>query len=115
MLLIRKAAWPLREVVNNLEKDEPLINSAVKPYLRDLWTHIITIIDNVETYRDITNGLMDIYLSNVSIKTNEIMKVLTIISTIFIPLTFLTGVYGMNFRRICRNSTEHGRIPRSGA
>jgi magnesium transporter len=95
---VSKAAWPLREVASSLSKEEvSRIDPAVKPYLRDLYDHIVTVLENVEHFRERTTGIRDIYLSSVSIRMNGIMKVLTIISTIFMPLTFITGVYGMNF------------------
>ena len=101
ILSMRKAVWPLREVVNRLEKFEStLIHNATKPYLADVYDHTIQIIDTVETIRDITSGLLDIYLSNISNSMNSVMKVLTIIATIFIPLTFIAGVYGMNFQNM---------------
>ncbi len=96
-----RSVWPLREVVNRLEKFEStLIHNATKPYLADVYDHTIQIIDTVETIRDITSGLLDIYLSNISNSMNSVMKVLTIIATIFIPLTFIAGVYGMNFQNM---------------
>lgn len=99
MIFLRKAVWPLRELVNNLERSESdLINESTGIYLRDVHDHVIRVIDTVETFRDLLSGMMDIYLSSVSNKMNEVMKVLTIISTIFIPVTFIAGVYGMNFK-----------------
>ncbi len=99
MILLRKAAWPLREVVNALEKsDSELIRPATKLFLRDLYDHAIHIVDSVETYREMLSGMIDIYLSSVSNRMNQVMRVLTIIATIFMPLTFLAGIYGMNFR-----------------
>jgi magnesium transporter len=98
-ILIRRAVWPLREVVSNLEKsDSPLVKEGTFLYLRDVYDHITIIMDSIETYRDILSGILDIYLSSISNRLNEVMKVLTIIATIFIPLTFLAGVYGMNFK-----------------
>lgn len=98
LLVVRKAVWPLREVVSGLEREgSELIDEKTIPFLRDLYEHLIQIIDTVEIYRDSVSGLLDLYLSSVSQRTNEIMKVLTIMATIFIPLTFLVGVYGMNF------------------
>lgn len=98
MITIRRAVWPLREVINSLEKDESeLISHSTQPYLRDLYDHIVQLIDTNENYREMTAGMMDIYLSSISNKLNEIMKVLTIISTFFIPLNFIAGLYGMNF------------------
>jgi len=99
MIYLRKSVWPLREVIGGLERIEsPLIHKATKIYLRDLYDHTIQIMDTVETFRDMLSGMLDVYLSSVSNKLNEVMKVLTIIATIFIPLTFIAGVYGMNFR-----------------
>ena len=98
LMVVRKAVWPLREVVSGLEREgSELIDERTIPFLRDLYEHLIQIIDTVEIYRDSVSGLLDLYLSSVSQRTNEIMKVLTVVATIFIPLTFLVGVYGMNF------------------
>ncbi len=97
-LLLRKAVWPLRELISQLERsDISIIKKKTRPFLRDLYDHTIQVIDTVETNRDMTAGLLELYLSTMSNKTNEVMKVLTIIATIFIPLTFIAGVYGMNF------------------
>lgn len=97
--LLRRSVWPLREVVAFIEKTESkLIKKESQVYFRDVYEHTIQTIENVENYRDTLSGLLDIYLSSLSNKMNEIMKVLTIIATIFIPLTFITGVYGMNFK-----------------
>jgi magnesium transporter len=98
LIAMRKAVWPLREVVGGLERSEsPLIRDTIGVYLRDLYEHVIQVIDSVETLRDTVSGLLDMYMSSVSNRMNEVMKVLTIIATIFIPLGFLAGVYGMNF------------------
>src|SRR6056297_376704 len=98
MIFLRKSVWPLREVINGLEKsDTKFINSSVKLYLRDVYDHTIQVIETVETIRDMLGGMLDIYLSSISNKMNEVMQVLTIIATIFIPLTFIAGIYGMNF------------------
>ena len=98
LIYMRKAVWPLREVIGGLERVESeFIHDSTRVYLRDLYEHAIQVIDTVETFRDMVSGLLDIYLSSVSNKMNEVMKVLTIIATIFIPLGFLAGVYGMNF------------------
>jgi magnesium transporter len=95
---LRRAIWPLREVFNALYRDPvPLITADTRLYFRDCYDHTIQIIDLVETYREMASDLTDVYLSSVSQKMNEIMKVLTIIATIFIPLTFIVGIYGMNF------------------
>jgi magnesium transporter len=98
MIFLRKSVWPLREVVSRLERGEsPLIKEATGIYLRDVYDHTIQVIDTIETYRDMLSGMLDIYLSSISNRMNQVMKVLTIIATIFIPLTFVAGIYGMNF------------------
>jgi magnesium transporter len=97
---LRKSVWPLRELINNKERCETeLIKASTDIFLRDLYDHTVRVIDTVETFRDLLSGMMDIYLSSVSNKMNEVMKVLTIITTIFVPGTFIVGVYGMNFAR----------------
>ncbi|MBI4540106.1 MAG: magnesium/cobalt transporter CorA [Gemmatimonadetes bacterium] len=99
ILLLRKSVWPLREVVSGLERSESrLITKATRVFVRDLYDHTVQVIETVEAVRDTVAGMTDLYLSAVSNRMNEIMKVLTIMATIFIPLTFLAGVYGMNFR-----------------
>jgi len=99
MIFLRKSIWPLREVISGLERGESsLIKETTVIYLRDVYDHTIQVIDTVETFKDMLSGILDVYLSSISNKMNEVMKVLTIIATIFIPLTFLAGVYGMNFR-----------------
>jgi magnesium transporter len=99
MIYLRKSAWPLREVINGMERlDTPLVKATTDVYLRDVYDHIVQIIDTMETSRDILSGMLETYLSSVSNRMNEVMKVLTIIATIFIPLTFIVGVYGMNFK-----------------
>jgi magnesium transporter len=96
---VKKSIWPAREVLNQLQySDHILINEETKIYFRNIYDHTIQIIETLESLRDLTSGMMDLYLSTVSYKMNEIMKVLTIFSTIFIPLTFFAGVYGMNFK-----------------
>lgn len=98
MLFLRKSVWPLREVVSIMERGESeLIKESTRIYLRDVYDHTIQVIDTIETFRDMLSGMLDLYLSSISNKTNEIMRVLTIIATIFIPLTFIAGLYGMNF------------------
>lgn len=98
MILLRKSVWPLREVIGALQRVEsPLVQETTDIFLRDVYDHTIQVIDTVETFRDLLAGMLDLYLSSVSNRMNEIMKVLTIIATIFIPLTFLAGVWGMNF------------------
>ncbi len=95
---LRRSVWPLREIVGGLERGEsPLIKETTGIFLRDLYDHTIQVVDTIETFRDMVSGMLDIYLSSISNKMNEVMKVLTIIATIFIPITFVAGIYGMNF------------------
>lgn len=99
--LLRKAIWPMREVISGFRRSEShLVQDATKIYLHDVYDHTIQAIDTIESFRDITGGMLDIYLSNISQKMNEVMKVLTVVATIFVPLTFLAGIYGMNFEYI---------------
>ena len=101
MVELRKAVWPLREVIANLERVEsPIVRKDTLIFLRNVYGHTIEIIETIESFRDIMAGMIDIYLSSLSMKLNEVMKVLTIIATIFIPLTFVVGIYGMNFRHM---------------
>ena len=98
MISLRKSIWPLRELTGGLQKSEsPLIDETTDLYLRDVYDHTIQIIDTIESFRDMVSGLLDIYLSSLSNRMNSVMKVLTIIATLFIPLTFVAGIYGMNF------------------
>lgn len=98
IILLRRAIWPQREVINQLLRDEDsIIGEAVRVYLRDCYDHTVQIMDMIESYRDTGASLHDLYLSSASMRMNEIMRVLTVIATIFIPLTFIAGVYGMNF------------------
>lgn len=99
MIMLRKSVWPLREVINSLIRDEEidLISDSIYFYLKDLYDHTIQVIDTIETFRDIISGMLDIYLSSMNNRMNEVMKVLTIFAAIFIPLTFIAGLYGMNF------------------
>lgn len=95
---IRRFIWPVRDLINSLMHEETgLVTKGTKVYLRDCYDHTVQLMDLVESYRDVLSGLMELYLSSVGIRTNEIMRVLTVISSIFIPLTFIAGVYGMNF------------------
>jgi magnesium transporter len=95
---IRRAIWPQREVLGRLMRDETgLVATRTKPFFRDCYDHTVIMVDILETFREATRNIMDIYLSSISIRTNEVMRVLTVISSIFIPLTFIAGVYGMNF------------------
>ena len=98
MIILRKTIWPMREVINQFMRLEPpLVETSTQVYMHDVYDHTIQTIDIIEGFRDIVSGLMDIYLSNINIRTNEIMRVLTIVSTIFVPMTFITSLYGMNF------------------
>ena len=98
LLVLRRAVWPVREMVAAMGRsDSPLITANTKIFLRDVYDHAVQVIDAVESLRDVVNSLSDLYISHLSMRTNEIMKVLTIMATIFIPLTFVVGVYGMNF------------------
>jgi magnesium transporter len=98
MIFFRKQVWPLREILSSLSKREmDLITESTIVFLRDVYDHTIQVIDTIESYRDVLSGMVDIYLSTMSNRMNEVMKVLTIIATIFIPVTFVAGIYGMNF------------------
>jgi magnesium transporter len=109
IIALRKNIWPLREVVNNfLKTDSDLVSSHTKPYLQDLYDHTIQIIDTIESYRDIIAGVQDLYLSVVNNKMNEVMKVLALISTIFMPMTLVAGIYGMNFKNMPELETTWG-------
>lgn len=99
LIFLHNAVWPLREAVNALGKHESsLIRETTVPYLRDVYDHVIHVIDSVDIYREMITGMLDMYLSSVSNRLNEVMKVLTAISLIFMPITFIVGVYGMNFK-----------------
>jgi magnesium transporter len=98
VIFFRKQVWPIRELLNRLVKEEsPLIDKSVDVFISDVYDHTIQIIDTIESFRDLMAGLLDIYLSTISNRMNAIMKMLTIMATIFIPLTFIAGIYGMNF------------------
>jgi len=100
LVLLRRSLWPHRDVVNQiLRNDDDLIQQETLIYLRDCYDHTIQVMDLLETYRDMASSILDIYLSSVSNRMNDVMRVLTVIATIFIPLTFIVGVYGMNFDR----------------
>jgi magnesium transporter len=108
-IYLRKAIWPMREALNNLENlESDLICKETRVYLRNLYDHVIQLIDTIETLRDVLTGLFDIYLSAVSNRMNEVMKVLTIIATIFIPITFVAGLYGMNFEGMPELKWKYG-------
>jgi magnesium transporter len=98
MILLRRSLWPQREVVSQLLRDvDGWISESTHIYLRDCYDHTVQIMDLVESYRDMSASLLDIYMSSASMRLNDVMRVLTVIATIFIPLTFITGLYGMNF------------------
>ena len=99
MIFLRKYVWPLRELIGAMARGEmSLISESTAVYLRDVYDHTIQVIDTIESFRDVLSGMLDLYLSTISNRMNEVMKVLTIIATIFIPLTFIAGIYGMNFK-----------------
>jgi len=98
LLSFRKVAWPAREAISSLSRgDIPQVDDENEKYFRDIYDHLVQVVDLIETYRDLTGGSRDIYLNAVSQSTNDVMKTLTVVATIFIPLTFVAGVYGMNF------------------
>jgi magnesium transporter len=98
LLFVRRAVWPVREMVGLMQRGETdLIHETTKLYLRDVSDHTVQVIDTLETFREMTTGMLDVYLSSISHRLNSVMKVLTIIATIFMPLTFIAGIYGMNF------------------
>ncbi|MBD3260609.1 MAG: magnesium/cobalt transporter CorA [Candidatus Altiarchaeales archaeon] len=109
IISLRRSIWPLREVISGLERSEsPLIKKSTGIYFRDVYDHTIQVIDTIESYRDIVSGMLDTYLSSLSNRMNEVMKTLTIIATIFIPLTFIAGVYGMNFKHMPELDYRYG-------
>ncbi len=101
MVMLRRMTWPVREIITRLERDEsPIFGEAISPFLRDLQDHIMHVGDTVDAFRDILSGLQDLYMSSISNRLNDVMKVLTIFASIFVPLTFIAGVYGMNFEHM---------------
>jgi len=109
IIFLRKAVWPLREAISFLERgDSALLNESTRLYFRDVYDHTVQVIDTVETYRDLLSGMLELYLSSLGNRTNEIMKFLTIVGTIFLPLTFLVGVYGMNFKHMPELEWHYG-------
>ncbi len=116
LIYLRKATWPVREVISGLERGESkLVHKNTKVYLKDIYDHTVQVIDTIETFRDISSGILDIYFSGISNKLNEVIKVLTIMGTIFIPLTFITGVYGMNFSYLPELNWRYGYFLALGA
>ena len=109
LLLFRRAAWPIRELMTALTRDgSDRFDPATMPYLRDAADHATQIVEVLESYRELAAGFVDVYLSSVANRTNEVMRVLTILATIFIPLTFIAGIYGMNFHDIPELHWRHG-------
>jgi magnesium transporter len=109
MIFVRRSVWPLREVVTSLQRSEsPLIRESNAAYFRDLHDHVMQVTDSVDTFRDLLNGLLDSYYSTITTRTNSVMKVLTLFSAIFMPLTFITGLFGMNFRNFPELDWHYG-------
>lgn len=109
VVLLRRSVWPLREVIAALTKtDSPLFDESIKVYLKDLQDHIVQVIELIDVYRDVLAGMLDLYLSTMSHRMNQIMKTLTMIASIFIPLTVVTGIYGMNFKHMPELSWKYG-------
>lgn len=109
ILLLRKTLWPLREAIHNLNNQETdLFDETTHPYLQDLYDHTIQVVDTLESFRENASGIMDLYQSTIGNKMNEIMKVLTIVASIFIPLTFVAGIYGMNFENMPELKWSYG-------
>lgn len=111
LTFLRKNIWPVRDLIHRLDRiEEDIITKDTSIFLRDAYDHVIQVIDNIENYRDMIGNLMDLYLSNLSFKMNEVMKILTIIATIFIPITFITSLYGMNFEYMPELHTRYGYL-----
>src|SRR5215467_3267300 len=109
LLFLRRAVWPLREATNNLSRSEcPFLQESTKVFFRDVYDHVVQIVDTIETLREMVSACLDIYLSTISYRLNAVMKVLTIITTIFMPLTFIVGIYGMNFEHMPELKWEWG-------
>lgn len=109
LTLMRKAVWPVREMINRMLLEESdLIRPTTMPFLRDLYDHVVQVLDSIDSYRELATGLLDVYLSTLSNRMNSVMKTLTIFSAIFMPLTFIVGVYGMNFDNMPELHTRDG-------
>jgi magnesium transporter len=109
IIMLRRTIWPTREVVSQFQRVEsPLIHQTTKLYVQDVYDHVIQAMDTIESFRDITAGLHDIYMSNISYKMNEVIKILTVVATIFVPLMFITSLYGMNFKYMPELDWEWG-------
>jgi magnesium transporter len=111
LIFLKKSLWPLRDLIGTLERGETeLIQEKTTVFFKDVYDHTIHMIDTVETYRDLVSGMMEVFLSSVSNRMNEVMKMLTIIATIFIPLTFFAGVWGMNFNHMPELNWRYGYL-----
>ena len=109
LLFLRRAVWPLREAANNLSRSDcPFLRESTKVFFRDVYDHVVQIVDTIETLREMVSSGLDIYLSGISYRSNAIIKILTIITTIFMPLTFIVGIYGMNFEHMPELKWEWG-------
>jgi len=111
MVYLRRNIWPLREVAAGLQRtDSEIVHDETRIYFRDLHDHVVQVIESLENFRDVLASLQDLYVSGIGVRTNEVIRVLTIISTIFVPLTFLAGVYGMNFDVLPELRWPHGYL-----
>jgi magnesium transporter len=109
LLFLRRAVWPLRDVMNNLSRSEsPIFQQTTKVFFRDVYDHVVQIVDTIETLREMVSASLDIYLSSVSYRLNAVMRVLTVITTIFMPLSFIASIYGMNFEHMPELRSEWG-------
>jgi len=109
LLFVRRAVWPLREAISNLSRsDSPYLHDATTVFFRDVHDHVVQIVDTIETLREMVSASLDIYLSSVSYRLNAVMRVLTVITTIFMPLSFIAGIYGMNFEHMPELNWEWG-------
>jgi magnesium transporter len=109
LLFLRRAVWPLRDVMSNLSRSEcPFLQQATKLFFRDVYDHVVQIVDTIETLREMVSASLDIYLSSVSYRLNAVMRVLTVITTIFMPLSFIASIYGMNFEYMPELKSEWG-------
>lgn len=109
LLFVRRAVWPLREASNNLSRSDcPYLHDPTTVFFRDVYDHVVQIVDTIETLREMVSASLDIYLSSVSYRLNAVMRVLTVITTIFMPLSFISGIYGMNFEHMPELKWEWG-------
>lgn len=111
LILLRKGIWPMREVIGRLMREEsPLIDAQTPVFFRDVYDHTVHVIDVIESYRDVLSGMVEIYLSGAEYRQNQIVKVLTIVATVFMPLTFIVGLYGMNFKKMPELEWRYGYL-----